>query len=212
MLDLKAKLLAAGIVTQEQVKKVEDEEAARKQRAKEQRERKQQQREGKRHEPKNDQRARVEKRDDDDEDAKAAKREHALVEAERWRKRLTELAAAGKSEQYEAIRGWVLRHRLDNRQITEQAQRFHFMKADGSLSHLTVEPDVQAQLSAGEAALITFMGFNGLEHAVVPKDVALDVRQVRPEWLRSLVGVTDVAPEPPAGDAPASEEPPKEPS
>lgn len=195
MLDLKAKLLAAGLVTAEQVKKVEDDETARKQRAKDAREAKRQggngvdrrpeQRSDKRREPKSDADLALEKE---------ARKEHALVEAERWRKRLTELAAAGKAEQYEAIRSWVLRHRLDSSQITEAAERFHFTKMDGSMSHLTVEPNVRALLAAGEAALVAFMGFNGLEHGVVPKDVALDLQQVKPEWLRALVGVTDVVP------------------
>jgi hypothetical protein len=53
-----------------------------------------------------------------------------------------------------------------------------------------------------------FMGFNGLEHAVVPKDVALDIRHVRPEWLRALAGVTDVSPpEAPADAAPVEAAP-----
>jgi uncharacterized protein YaiL (DUF2058 family) len=165
MLDLKEKLLKAGLVTADQVKKVEDEEAAKKQKKKQ---------------PKV---VAV-----DEEAEKIAKRENAIVESERWRKRLTELAAAGKAEQYEAIRGWVTRHRLDNKQITDAAERFHFARADGSVGHLTVEPDVKAQLSQGAAAVVTFMGFNGLEHAVVPKDVALDIQVVKPEWIVSDIG------------------------
>ena len=201
MLDLKAKLLAAGLVTADQVKKVEDEEAQRKQRAKEAREarkhgHKPQERRGdgpRNRGPQGDKR-REARPDPNDPHEKEARREHQLVEAERWRKRLAELAAAGKAEQYEAIRGWVLRHRLDSKNISEVAERFHFTKMDGSLSHLTVEPDVREQLSAGAAAVVAFMGFNGLEHAAIPKDVALDVQQVKPEWLRALAGVTDVNP------------------
>jgi uncharacterized protein YaiL (DUF2058 family) len=221
MLDLKAKLLAAGLVTAEQVKKVEDDETVRKQRAKDAREAKRhgargpergpEQRAGRRPEQRSEQRSehRSDKRREPKSDAdlaleKEARKEHALVEAERWRKRLTELAAAGKAEQYDAIRGWVLRHRLDSKQITEAAERFHFTKMDGSMSHLTVEPDVRALLAAGEAALVAFMGFNGLEHGVVPKDVALDLQQVKPEWLRALVGVTDVAPPQDAADSPTA--------
>lgn len=185
MLDLKAKLLAAGVVTADQVKKVEDDEAAKKQRAKEARERRERgpppAQKAKKHDPR------------DDEDEKRARREHEWNEAQRWRQRLDALKSAGKSEQYEAIRGWVMKDRLDHQQITEAAVRFHYVKDDGAVAHLTVEPDVQARLTAGTAAVVAFMGYNGLEHAAVPKDVADDVRAVKPEWLRHLVGVTDGA-------------------
>ncbi len=180
MLDLKAKLLAAGVVTAAQVKKVEDEEASKKAR--------QQQRREPRPEP------RVAKKDEDDDDEKRARREHEWNESQRWRKRLDQLKLAGKSEQYEAVRGWVMKDRLDNKQITEAAVRFHYVKDDGAVAHLTVEPEVQLQLTQGSAALVAFMGYNGIEHAVVPKDVADDVRVVRPDWLRLLVGVTDLEP------------------
>jgi uncharacterized protein YaiL (DUF2058 family) len=216
MLDLKAKLLAAGLVTQEQVKKVEDDEAARKQRAKDAREARDARKQGGPPQARSaDHRGERQDRkpgkergprpDPNDPLEKEARREHALVEAERWRQRLDQLAVAGKAEQYEAVRGWVLRHRQDSNHISEVAERFHFTKMDGSLSHLTVEPDVRERLAAGDAALVAFMGFNGLEHAVVPKDVALDLQRVKPEWLRSLVGVTDVAP--PASESAAPAEP-----
>jgi uncharacterized protein YaiL (DUF2058 family) len=185
MLDLKAKLLAAGVVTADQVKKVEDDEAQKKQRAREARERREQQQ--------HTRTAPREQKHVDDEDEKRARREHEWSEAQRWRQRLDALRAAGKSEQYEAVRGWVMKDRLDNRQISEAAVRFHFVKDDGAVAHLTVEPDVQQRLVDGSAAVVLFMGYNGLEHAVVPKDVADDVRVVKPEWLRHLVGVTDAA-------------------
>jgi uncharacterized protein YaiL (DUF2058 family) len=155
MLNLKDKLLKAGLVTAEQVKKVEDEEAAKR--------------------------------------SKKGGRTAADDESDRWRKRLEQLKAAGKAEQYEVIRGWVERHRLDNKTAvpSEEATRFHFAKGDGSIGHVTLEPDVQAKLSAGEAGIIAFMGYNGLEHAVVPADLAKDVHVVKPEWLRALAGITD---------------------
>ncbi len=192
MLDLKAKLLAAGVVTADQVKKVEAEEATRRQRATERRD----------HGPPSkpprsapraaSAQGRGDKKDDDA-DEKRARREHEWNEAQRWRQRLEQLKLAGKSEQYEAVRGWVLKDRLDDKKITEAATRFHFVKDEGAVSHLTVEPDVQQRLTDGTAAVVTFMGYNGMEHAVVPRDVADDVRAVRPEWLRHLVGVTDQA-------------------
>ncbi|MDP2345804.1 MAG: DUF2058 family protein [Deltaproteobacteria bacterium] len=188
MLDLKAKLLAAGVVTAAQVKKVEDEEANKKARAQQRRD----------VQPPARERPASKGNNDDDADEKRARREHEWNEAQRWRKRLEQLQLAGKSEQYEAVRGWVMKDRLDNKQITEAAVRFHFVKLSAAgdvdaavLAHLTVEPDVQQQLTEGTAAVVAFMGYNGIEHAVVPKDVAVDVRVVKPEWVRHLVGVTD---------------------
>jgi hypothetical protein len=87
-----------------------------------------------------------------------------------------------------------MKERLDNKAITEAAERFFFTTWVGTLSHLTVEPDVRAMLTDGSAGIVAFMGYNGLEHAVVPKDVAIEVRVIRPEWMRHLIGVTDIEP------------------
>lgn len=172
MLDLKAKLLKAGLVTEEQVQKVESEEA--------------------------------------DKRAKRAAKKHGKKggggkgappsDDERWQKRIAELKDAPKSEQYDAIRGWVQRTRLDQVKglPSEQADRFHFTKHDGHISWLTLEPDVKQALSDGKAGIIAFMSHNGLAHCVVPREVALDVGQVRPEWVRHLDGfeVETRAPQP----------------
>jgi len=189
MLDLKAKLLKAGLVTADQVKKVEDEEAEKKRRKEEARERKSAPRQqAPRARPPS---ARP------DADEKRAAREHQEVESERWRKRLDELKAAGKSDVYDAVRGWVVRHRLDDKVAipSENATRFHFARDDGTIGHITLEPEVQAKVTAGAAGIVTFMGHNGLEHAVVPTDLAKDIQHVKPEWLKSLVGVTDIGSE-----------------
>ena len=201
MLDLNAKLLAAGVVTAAQVKKVEDEQQSRQARGPQRDQQREHQREHQR-----PQRAAAERKGDDDDDEKRARREHEWNEAQRWRKRLEQLQLAGKSEQYEAVRGWVMKDRLDNKKITEAAVRFHFLKHESAdaavLGHLTIEPDVQQRLVEGSAAVVAFMGYNGIEHAVVPRDVADDVRVVRPDWLRHLVGVTDQPA--PAADAPTT--------
>ncbi|HEY4221023.1 MAG TPA: DUF2058 family protein [Myxococcota bacterium] len=155
MLDLKAQLLKAGLVTEDQVKRVEEQQ-----------------------------------RDTRDKN----KRPPASSTGERqlWQKRLDELKAGAKSEQYDAIRGWVDRHRIDAKVKipSEHASRFHFARDDGSIGHVTLEPDVRDKLAAGEAGLVAFMGNNGIEHAVVPKDLAQDIAHVKPEWLRALAGVT----------------------
>lgn len=204
MLSLKDQLLKAGVVTAEQVKKVEDEEATRRQREAERRDRARAARDGRGKKGNGGERA---ERHRDDADEKVAAREHQVEEAQRWRQRLEQLKGAGKSEQYDAIRGWVTRHRIDDKTatLTEAATRFHFAKADGAIGHLTLEPDVQARLTSGEAGVIAFMGFNGLEHAVVPADLARDIHAVRPDWVRSLVGVTDVDPPAATDGAPAAE-------
>jgi uncharacterized protein YaiL (DUF2058 family) len=144
VLDLKSKLLKAGLVTEDQVKRVEEE---------------------------------------------------AREQKDPWRRRLNDLKKAPKSEQYDVIRGWVDRHRIDEKTKvpSEQASRFHFAKEDGAIGHVTLEPDVHAKLASGEAGIIAFMGHNGLEHAVVPADLAKDIAHVKPDWLRALAGVTDQA-------------------
>lgn len=198
MLSLKDKLLQAGIVTAEQVKKVEDEQAVR------------ERRDGARRERARGARTGRGGQHDDDDDERVAAREHQVEEAQRWRQRIEQLKSAGKSEQYDVIRGWVTRHRIDDKAavLSEQAARFHFAKEDGAIGHLTVEPEVQARLTSGEAGVIAFMGFNGVEHAVVPADLARDIHAVKPEWVRALVGVTDQEAPAVASPAPSAEETP----
>lgn len=257
MLDLKAKLLAAGVVTADQVKKVEDEQAQRRAREQERRDAERRRREegpargnaghngdrrsghrgpgrdapadrSHRERPPmpaaaldgagtqapaseatsprpprpRDTRSFKERRAEENLE-KRARREHEWTQAMRWRERLPDLLKAGKSEQYAAIRGWVMKERLDNTQITEAAQRFFFTTYAGTLSHLTVEPDVHGKLVDGSAGIVAFIGYNGQEHAVVAADIATDVRTIKPEWLRHLIGVTDLEPplvKPPAPD------------
>ena len=203
MLSLKDQLLKAGVVTAEQVKKVEDEQSAQRQREAERSARAREVREGRGRKPGNGDGVRERRRDEGDE--RAAARAHQVEEAQRWRQRIEQLKAAGKAEQYDVIRGWVTRHRIDDKVavLSEQAARFHFAKQDGAIGHLTVEPDVQARLTSGEAGVIAFMGFNGVEHAVVPADLARDIHAVKPEWVRALVGVTDQ--EPPTSEAAPSD-------
>jgi hypothetical protein len=266
MLDLKAKLLAAGVVTAEQVKKVEDDEAARRERDGQRREAERRRREegppprrddrgpprddrgprrddgprgprrdgppgGDRGGPRpertdrprgprpdggarpapvegqqqqqqptssrppraRDTRSFKERRAEENLE-KRARREHDWTEAAKWRTRLEELKAAGKTDQYEVTRGWVMKERLDNKAISEAAEKFHFVSYAGTLSHLTVEPEIKARLSDGTAAIVGFVGYNGLEHAVVPADVAVDMKVIRAEWMRHLIGVTDIEP------------------
>ena len=109
MLDLKAKLLAAGLVTAQQVKKVEEQEAASKRRADEHR----QARDGQRRGGQNNKQHNEKDRGADD--------------AAAWQRRIAALKTAPKGEQYETLRGWVLKHRIDQKLAvpSEAATRFH---------------------------------------------------------------------------------------
>jgi hypothetical protein len=166
MLDLKSKLLAAGLVTKEQVDKVDHDR---------------QQKNKKHH-------------------AKSPKPEHNPVppksisddefESRQRQKRLQELKALPKNEQYDVIRRWSLRNRLDKQSgpPSENAQKYFFQKADKSITWLTLEPEVHAQVSEGKAGIISFMSHHGLAHCVLPKDIVEDVAEVFPDWLRALKG------------------------
>jgi len=179
MLDLKAKLLAAGLVTAEQVAKADEERKEQAARA----ERRAQNREGER--PRRPERGpdRGPERKRDRPPPKPA-----LSDDERWQERVKKLAEAPKSEQYEVLRGWVERTRMDDPKAlpSDEAQRFHFQKGDGSIGWVTVEPALHQELTEGRAAVVVYMGFNGALHAVVPRPVAIDMHSVRPEWLRAL--------------------------
>lgn len=123
MLDLKSKLLAAGLVTEAQVERVEKKRPPNK------------------------------------------------------------LIGISKSEQYELIRLWVTRNRLDKNMGTE---KFFFEKPDKSVSWLSLESDILLKVQAGHAGLVAFMSNSGLAHAVVPRDIAEDIVEVFPDWCRVL--------------------------
>lgn len=206
MLDLKAKLLKAGLVTEDQVEKVEQEQEQERQRKKERREAEKTRRAagggpGKGPRGPADGKGREAKGRGDGRGGKGRGKgrgpgrpgsEAPPDDGELWQKRVKKLAAAGKAEQYDAVRGWVERTRLDAVKglPSENADRFHFDKGDGTISWVTVEPDVAAKLKEGQAGIIGFMSFNGLAFCVVPREVALDVHQVRPDWLRALSDFT----------------------
>lgn len=184
MLDLKSKLLAAGLVTEDQVQKVEQEEEEARRRRREARKAREQKAKDRRGGGKKGDR-KGERRGE-----KKAPAGDDRADAERWQKRLAQLKEAGKSEQYEAIRSWVQRSRIDAvRAIpTEAAERFHFARHDEGIASLTLEPEVKAKILDGSAGICVFMSNNGLAHCVVPRDVALDIGAVRPEWVRVLEG------------------------
>lgn len=168
MLDLKAKLLAAGVVTEKQIKNFDQNEEQKRERNKKNKSEKQKKKRGRAQ--------------------SSAKNEVGLDEKALWERRIQKLQNAGKSEQYETIRNWVERERLDSpkKMQSEEAERFHFSKPDGGITWITLEPSERERIKSGQAGIIAFMSHNGLSHCVVPREVALDVHQIHPEWLRKL--------------------------
>jgi hypothetical protein len=124
-----------------------------------------------------------------------------------------------KGEQYEAVRRFIERVRLYDpaRPPTEQAQTFHFATAKGQIGRLVLEPDVVAGVQDGSAGLVAYMSNHGLAHSVVPAAAARDLAELFPLWLRVLkdhpgAGRTEAelaaeaAPSAPAEDAPPAHE------
>lgn len=128
------------------------------------------------------------------------------------------LQRGNKGEAYDAIRRVVEQQRLDPAHGIpgEHAEPFHFSTATGQLSRLTLEPAARDALTDGRAGLIAFMSHHGLAHCVVPRPLAESVHAIFPLWLRVLKdhpGAGQSAPRPePAATQQASPEPRPEPS
>lgn len=194
MLDLKAKLLQAGLVTEDQVQKAKDEQSAERERKKKAQQKRAQQRQGK-GKGKRPHKKRPAKEGESPGDKKRnnkkpARQKKGPTSEVLWQKRIKELKAAPKSEQYDAIRNWVKRNRLDKEGglPSDDAERFHFTRIEGSITWLTISPEQKEQIKKGEAGIIAFMSHHGESHALVPKALAQDVGTIRPEWVRVLEG------------------------
>lgn len=100
------------------------------------------------------------------------------------------LAKVGRGEAYVEVRRWVGRVRLDvpDKPPSEDAKTFHFPTAKGPVGRLVVEPDVHAWIAEGSAGVIAYMSDHGLAHAVVPAEAARDLAELFPLWLRVLAG------------------------
>jgi hypothetical protein len=98
------------------------------------------------------------------------------------------LQKAGKGAAYDAIRRLIERARIDPLHAIpgEQAEAFHFTTASGQLSRLMLEPEARTQLGDGTAGIVGFMSHHGLAHCVVPRIVAEDIARLFPFWLRVL--------------------------
>jgi len=72
-----------------------------------------------------------------------------------------------------------------------ESEPFHFAGAGGAVGRVFVEARLRARLEAGTAAIVGYMSNHGLAHAVVPAELARDIAAVFPEWLRVLRGHSD---------------------
>lgn len=153
MQDLRSKLLAAGLITQQQL------ETSAKQKSK----------------PKSPHKPKAPKAAPD-------------FEAQNRQRHVDELKRLNKGEQYELIRKWVIRNRLDNATALagEELEKFFYTKADGSLDWLSVPKGVLEALQTGQAGIMAFMSNHGLAHCVAPRDICEDVREVFSDWVRVL--------------------------
>jgi uncharacterized protein YaiL (DUF2058 family) len=148
MFDLKAKLLAQGLVSKEHINKIEREKKAALH--------------------------------------KNPKRGHDFVDKDR-QKALRQLLAASKSEQYNMIRKWVDINRLDKAELVSlDSEKFFINTKDEQVSWLSLHKDIVALIAQGKAGVIAYMSNHGLAHAVVPRDIAEDVGQAFPDWLKVL--------------------------
>jgi hypothetical protein len=159
MLDLKAKLAAAGLVTKEDIERAEKPGAGK----------------GKRRGGR---------------ERAAGKGEGAAARGGAPRLAVGSLRKQSKGEQYDAVRRFIEKVRLDDpaRLPTEHARAFHFSTAKGQIGRLVLEPDVLAGLQDGSSGLVAYMSNHGLAHTVVPAAAARDLAELFPLWLRVLEG------------------------
>ncbi|MEM7156757.1 MAG: hypothetical protein AAF799_28165 [Myxococcota bacterium] len=106
------------------------------------------------------------------------------------RLRIKQLRDKPKGEQYDAVRRFIERVRLEDpgRLPTEAAKPFHFTTAKGQIGRMVLEPEVYGWVTEGGAGIVAFMSNHGLAHAAVPAAAARDLAELFPLWLRVLKG------------------------
>jgi uncharacterized protein YaiL (DUF2058 family) len=170
VLDLRAKLAAAGVVTKEQVDKFDSDEAAA--------------RDNKRAQPsKSDSR-----KGGSRPKRKTANRSKAPADSGIDVEALKKL---NRGDAYTRIRKIVEHSRLDDKERTiplPDDQIFNFVTSKGRVSRLYLTAKTVESLTSGESAISSFMSHHGLSHCVLPKEVALAFAEVFPLWLRHLQG------------------------
>lgn len=158
MLDLKSKLAAAGLVTKEDVERVEKAKAGKKKR-----------RGG---------RGRAEGKGSG---GKGPGRKRLPVAELRTKNKGEQYDAIRRMIDRERLDDPA-------RPPSEQAQTFHFSTAKGQVGRLVLEPDVVGWVKDGGAGIVAYMSNHGLAHVPVPAAVAREVAELFPLWLRVLKG------------------------
>jgi hypothetical protein len=92
-----------------------------------------------------------------------------------------------KNKLYDAVRRFVDATRLDplGRTPSEHARNFHFPTEAGAIGRLVIEPHLSHALAGGEAAVVAYMSNHGLAHAVVSADGARAIAKLFPTWPRT---------------------------
>ena len=160
MLDLKAKLAAAGVVSEKEIKALEDK------------------RRPKQHRP------------GGQKSGSGAPRGNSKKPSPPIVRLPARLRDASRAEIYEAVRRYVDRFRIDSAGgiPSESAQRFHFSTETGKLTSLFLEPELFERVSRGDAGVVAYMSNHGLAHCVLPAEMAAEIAKIRPRWLRVLKG------------------------
>lgn len=68
------------------------------------------------------------------------------------------------------------------------AEPFHLTTQTGALARVYVEAAAKAAISDGSAGIVGYMSNHGLAYAVVPRGLALEIGGLFPLWLRVLSG------------------------
>ncbi len=196
MLDLKAQLAAAGLVTQEQVKAIDEEKererAAKLAKAEARRAASQNRGQNQRnHSP---HKAHSNKKPGQNRSKNTRNNRGAKQE-----RKGPDLKAMGRGEAYDRIRKIVAHSRLDDKERTiplPDDQTFNFVTAGGTIGRLYLTEETVTSLKQGKTAISSFMSNHGLSHCVLPKAVALELAEVFPLWLRHLRGHEPLMEEP----------------
>ncbi len=206
MLDLKAKLAAAGVVSADQVKKFDEQQAQKQQAQKQAQQQKAERQQAERE--RSAQKRSAKKSDGKPTGGSQQKRFHKKPRDPNYVD-VALLKQLPKGEAYDRMRKLVVRMRLDDAEKTipaEDDQTFNFVTSKGRIGRLYLKADTVAKLREGSAAISSFMSHHGLAHCVLPKEVALAFAQIFPLWLRHLLDHPEAGkieePEPSKSDAP----------
>ncbi len=205
MLNLGAKLLAAGLVSKEQIEKSKQDEIAKQQAKKARIEAGKARQEARAaapekknpHSPRGPRVAHASPRSAPVSTAASSERRDNRpaptidFDLKLREKHLKTLKSLSKTHQYEVIRRWVERNRFDKgtpTEMNEDTERYFFQKVDGQVTWLTLPRAAHNAVTNGKAAILSFMSSQGISHCAIAKEIAEDVAEVFPYWLRVLNG------------------------